>query len=152
VNWSDSDIAASTVWEILNSAGIGPAPRRASPTWTQFLANQARGIIATDSFHLDTASAHALRPGVPRTHTTASHRRRHRTPDPGLDHPTRRNLTTDIDGPQGKLRFLLRDRDTTYSATFQGDNIDILTSTPQATRMNAHREQGQQSLGQLVQQ
>jgi putative transposase len=26
-------IAASTVWEILNSAGIDPAPRRTGPTW-----------------------------------------------------------------------------------------------------------------------
>src|SRR5690349_6699322 len=31
-------IAASTVWEILHAAGIDPAPRRAGPTWRQFLA------------------------------------------------------------------------------------------------------------------
>ncbi|WP_237774032.1 hypothetical protein [Actinosynnema sp. ALI-1.44] len=48
-------IAASTVWEILNSAGIDPAPRRTGPTWKQFLANQAHGIIAADFFHIDTA-------------------------------------------------------------------------------------------------
>jgi putative transposase len=30
-------IGASTTWRILNSAGIDPAPRRAGPTWAQFL-------------------------------------------------------------------------------------------------------------------
>ena len=36
-------IAASTVWQILHDAGIGPAPRRAGPTWKQFLTAHARG-------------------------------------------------------------------------------------------------------------
>jgi putative transposase len=31
-------IAASTVWEILRAAGIDPAPRRAGPSWREFLA------------------------------------------------------------------------------------------------------------------
>ncbi|MFB6677084.1 hypothetical protein ACFCWG_32675 [Streptomyces sp. NPDC056390] len=39
-------IAASTVWEILHAPGIEPAPRRTGPTWKEFLANQAQGIIA----------------------------------------------------------------------------------------------------------
>jgi putative transposase len=43
-------IAASTVWQILHDAGIGPAPRRAGPTWKQCLTAQARGILAVDSF------------------------------------------------------------------------------------------------------
>jgi len=41
-------IAASTVWEILHAAGIDPAPRRAGPTWRQFLTAQAHAIIACD--------------------------------------------------------------------------------------------------------
>src|SRR6266446_10334796 len=44
-------IAASTVWQILHDAGIGPAPRRAGPTWKQFLTTQARGILAVDFVH-----------------------------------------------------------------------------------------------------
>ena len=47
-------IAASTVWQILHDAGIGPAPRRTGPTWTQFLTAQARGILAADFVHVDT--------------------------------------------------------------------------------------------------
>jgi putative transposase len=34
--------------EILHAAGIGPAPRRAGPTWRNFLAAQSHAIIACD--------------------------------------------------------------------------------------------------------
>src|SRR5581483_6543920 len=47
-------IASSTVWKLLHQAGIDPAPRRAGPTWKQFLTAQARGIVACDFFTVDT--------------------------------------------------------------------------------------------------
>jgi putative transposase len=47
-------VTPSTVWEILRTAGIGPAPRRAGPTWQQFLRAQAAGILAVDFLHVDT--------------------------------------------------------------------------------------------------
>ena len=46
-------VAPSTVWEILTGAGIPPAPRRAGPTWAQFLRGQADAIVATDFFTVD---------------------------------------------------------------------------------------------------
>ncbi|MGH3303778.1 MAG: hypothetical protein ACRDOK_19290, partial [Streptosporangiaceae bacterium] len=47
-------LAPSTVYEILRAAGVGPAPRRAGPTWRQFLHAQAAGILAVDFLHVDT--------------------------------------------------------------------------------------------------
>jgi hypothetical protein len=47
-------IAPSIVWLLLTRAGIDPAPRRAGPTWRQFLSAQAEGIVACDFFHVDT--------------------------------------------------------------------------------------------------
>jgi putative transposase len=47
-------IAASTVWQILQDAGMDPAPRRSGPTWKQFLTAQAHGILAADFVHVDT--------------------------------------------------------------------------------------------------
>ena len=47
-------VAPSTVWEILDAAGIDPAPRRTGPTWRQFLHAQAAGILAVDFLHVDT--------------------------------------------------------------------------------------------------
>jgi putative transposase len=48
-------IAPSTVWSILRRAGIDPAPRRAGPSWNEFLRSQAKGIIACDFVAVDTA-------------------------------------------------------------------------------------------------
>jgi putative transposase len=47
-------IAASTVWKILKDAGFDPAPRRAGPTWRQFLTVQAHAVLAIDFAHVDT--------------------------------------------------------------------------------------------------
>jgi putative transposase len=47
-------IGAATVWKLLHAAGIDPAPRRAGPTWAQFLRAQAHAILAGDLFQLDT--------------------------------------------------------------------------------------------------
>jgi hypothetical protein len=47
-------VAASNVWLILKRTGIDPAPRRDGPTWRQFLRVQARGILTTDFFCVDT--------------------------------------------------------------------------------------------------
>ena len=47
-------VAASTVWTILKTAGLDPAPRRTGPTWRQFLTAQAHAILAVDFAHVDT--------------------------------------------------------------------------------------------------
>ena len=41
-------VAPSTVWQILKSAGINPAPRRDGRGWAEFLRSQAHGILALD--------------------------------------------------------------------------------------------------------
>jgi putative transposase len=137
-------IAASTVWKILNSAGIDPAPCRTGPSWKQFLASQARAIIAADFFHIDTALGKRLYALVFLEHGT---RRLHIagvTEHPTQDWTTQqaRNLTA-VFGKHS-FRFLLRDRDGKYSsafdAVFRAEEMDTLTSAPQAPRMNAHCE------------
>ena len=46
-------IASSTVWQILKTSGIAPAPQRSDVTWSQFLHSQA--AVACDFFTIDTA-------------------------------------------------------------------------------------------------
>jgi len=53
-------VGASTVWTILHTAGIDPAPRRTGPTWAQFLRAQAQAILACDVFHVDTITLNRL--------------------------------------------------------------------------------------------
>ncbi|MFJ5991435.1 hypothetical protein [Lentzea sp. NPDC092896] len=41
-------VAASTVWEILKTAGVDPAARRTTVTWADFVRSQAEAILAMD--------------------------------------------------------------------------------------------------------
>jgi len=96
------------VWEILHAAGIDPAPRRAGPTWRQFLTAQAHAIIACDFLVVETALLKRLYVLVLIEHGT---RRLHLA---GVtSHPTgawtvqqARNLAMDLSGRLGLLRFL----------------------------------------------
>jgi transposase len=47
-------LAPSTVWKTLKDAGIDPAPTRSGLSWRAFLEAQAKTILATDFFHVDT--------------------------------------------------------------------------------------------------
>ena len=47
-------VAASTVWRILRDAGRHPTPQRTGPSWSAFIRSQARALIATDFFTVDT--------------------------------------------------------------------------------------------------
>jgi len=136
-------IAASTVWEILNAAGVDPAPRRAGPTWQQFLAAQAQGIIACDFFTVDTVLLRRIYVLVFIEHGT---RRLHVAG--ATVHPTAawvaqaaRNLALDLGTRVADLRFLIRDRDTTFTAAFDAvfgaEGVRIILSPPRAPRANA---------------
>ena len=42
------------MWQILEDAGIDPAPTRSGQSWRAFLDAQAKTILAADFFHADT--------------------------------------------------------------------------------------------------
>jgi hypothetical protein len=47
-------VSATTVRTILLRNGLDPAPRRAGPTWTEFLRSQAAGILECDLVTVET--------------------------------------------------------------------------------------------------
>jgi putative transposase len=115
-----AEIAASTVWEILKKAGIHPTPRRADPTWPQFLRSQAEAILACDFFTadlLDGTQAYVLA-------VTGHATRRIRILGVTL-HPTgdwtaqqARNLIMDLGEQAHRVKFMIRDRGSNYTAAF----------------------------------
>ena len=136
-------VAQSTVWEILRTAGIDPAPRRSGPTWRHFLRSQAAGILAVDFFHVDTVLLKRLYVLVFIEHGT---RRMHLG---GVtDSPTgewtvqqARNLALTLGERLGDNRFLICDRGSnvtaSFDAVFQAAGTRILRTAVQTPRMNA---------------
>jgi proteasome lid subunit RPN8/RPN11 len=113
-------IAASTAWEILKKAGIDPAPRRTAPTWAQFLRFQAEAILACDFFTADL-------PGGTRAYVLAviEHATRRIRILGVTQHPTgewttqqARNLIMDLGEQAHRVKFMIRDRGSNFTAAF----------------------------------
>jgi putative transposase len=139
-------IAPSTVWAILKKADIDPAPRRSGPAWGEFLRAQADGILACDFFHAETIMLTRLYCFAVVEHAT---RRVHilgvtANPTAGWVAQQARNLLMDLEERAGSFKFIIRDRDSKFTAlfdeVFRAEGIRIVLTAPQAPRMNAIME------------
>jgi hypothetical protein len=83
-------VSATTVRTILLRHGLDPAPRRAGPTWSEFLRSQAAGILACDFFTVETIrlkTIFVLFFIELQTRRVNNVGRGHRAPRLGLGHP-----------------------------------------------------------------
>ena len=88
--------------EIPNDAGTGPTPRRADPTWPQFLRSQAEAILAVIE------------------HATRRIRILGLTPHPTGEWTVQqaRNLLMDLGDQAHRAKFMIRDRGSNFTAAF----------------------------------
>jgi transposase len=139
-------VAPSTVWQILKDAGISPAPRRDGPGWAEFLQSQAQGILALDFFTADLLNGAKVYVLAVIEHGTRRIRILGAT-----EHPVQswvvqqaRNLLMDLDDAGTSVKFVLHDRDASFTAAFdaafQAAGIRVVRSAIQAPRMNSIME------------
>ena len=139
-------VAPSTVWQILKNAGIDPAPRRDGPGWAEFLRSQAQGILALDFFTADLLNGTkvyvlaVIEHGARRVRILGATR-----------HPVEswvvqqaRNLLMDLEDAGTRVKFVLHDRDASFTAAFddvfRAAGVRIVRSAVQAPRMNSIME------------
>jgi putative transposase len=139
-------IAASTVWSILQQAGIEPAPRRSSETWREFLRAQASGIVACDFFTVDTVLLRRLYALVFIELSTRQVHLAGITANPTGEWATQqaRNIIETFVGRIEPIRFLIHDRDSKFTAAldevFRSEDTRVIRTPVRAPGANAFIE------------
>ena len=138
-------VSATTIATVLRRTGLGPAPRR-GPTWSQFLRQQAAGMLACDFLTVETIGLKALyvlvwiELGTRRVHLGGV------TPNPDSAWVTQqaRNLAMTLQEDGRSPRFLIHDRDTkftwSFDEVFRAEGLRILLMPIRAPNANAFCE------------
>ena len=137
-------LAPSSVWAILRRHGIEPAPRRSGPTWSEFLRAQATTMLACDFFTVDTVLLRRLyvlffiEIDTRRIYLSGV------TANPVGEWVTQqaRNLSFVTDRRSRAAKFLIRDRDTKFTASF--DEVFRVRGHP------GHQDPGSSPSGQRI--
>jgi putative transposase len=146
-------VAPSTVWEILKSAGVDPAPERdTGPTWASFLRSQAEAILACDFIVVDLIGGSKAYVLAVIEHATRRVRVLGATLHPTSDWVVQqaRNLLMDLEDADSGARFLIHDRDASFGAAFDAvftaAGIDVIRTGIRAPRQNSIMERWFRSL------
>jgi putative transposase len=137
-------VGATTIGRILKATGLGPAPRRCGPTWSQFLRAQAHGVLATDFFTVETVRLKTLyvlffiEVATRKVHVAGvtAH------PDSAWVTQQARNLA--IEGVLKQATALVHDRDSKYPGpfdeVFRTEGVEVVRTPFRIPRANAFAE------------
>ncbi|MEV6227399.1 integrase core domain-containing protein [Saccharopolyspora shandongensis] len=140
------NVAASTAWEILKEHGIPPALERQSTAWADFLRSQAKALLACDLFEIRTLTGARLYVFAVIEHASRRIRILGATAHPTAEWIVQlgRNLLMDLEDVGSTARFLIRDRDSKFTAAFDAPLADagltVVTTGIQIPRMNSIME------------
>ena len=138
-------VSSSSIQRVLRQRGLGPVPQ-SGPTWPEFLRSQAHCGLATDFFTVDTVRLKQLyillviEMSTREVHILGV-----------TDHPTAafvtqvaRNLVGDLADRVRSIKFLIRDRDTKFTAgfddVFRSEGIRVIKTPVRSPRANAYAE------------
>jgi len=156
--WSDRALVAllagliprqrwtASVATVLVQHGLPPAPRREGPTWSQFLSAQAKGILATDFFHVDSVTLRRYYVGFVIEVDSRVVHLLGVTANPAMAWIVQvaRNFTSDLEDAGHRFRFLIRDRDTKFTASFdevfRAGRIEAIRTPVRSPKANAFAE------------
>jgi putative transposase len=139
-------VAPSTVWEILKINGIQPAPHRDHLAWATFLRSQAHALLTADFVETPTLTGARLYVFAVIEHATRRIRILGATAHPTAAWITQmaRNLVMDLQDAGATAKYLIRDRDSKYTAAFDAvladSGITTITTGIRLPRMNAIME------------
>ena len=139
-------ISATAIRSLLHRHGLTPAPRREGPSWREFLANQAAGILACDFFTVETIWLRTL---YVLFFIELSTRRVHLagvSAHPRSEWVTQqaRNLCFDLEARKMPVRFLIRDRDAKFAGPFdevlRTESVRVIRTPIRSPKANAFAE------------
>jgi putative transposase len=137
-------ISPSTVRRLLLGAGLKPAPRRAGPSWRDFIRQQAASMLACDFFTVETITLRHfyvlffIELGSRRVHLAGC------TSNPTGAWVTQQARNLSFTGLFERMRFLIHDRDSKFSAAFdeifRSEGINVIQTPIRAPQANAYAE------------
>jgi transposase len=138
-------LSASSICRVLRRHGLGPAPRR-GPTWSEFLRAQATSILATDFFTVDTVRLKRLYVLFVIRLSTREVYILGITEHPAGAFVTQlaRNFAADLAEVGRSAKFLIRDRDAKFTASFdevfRSEGIRVIKTPVRSPRANSVAE------------
>jgi putative transposase len=142
----DVAVSASSVRNILTSAGLPPVPKRDAQSWRSFLRAHGESILACDFFTVDTVWLRRLY--VLAFISISSRRIEYfaitTKPDTAWMLQQARHLLMELDDHDRQVRFLIHDRDAKFPRAFdallESDGINVIHTPVKAPNANAHME------------
>ena len=119
---------------------------RDGPTWSQFLSAQAKGILATDFFHVDSVMLRRYYVGFVIEVDSSVVHLLGVTANPVMAWVVQvaRNFTSDLEDADRRFRFLIHDRDTKFTApfdeVFKAIGISAIRTPVRSPKANAFAE------------